>query len=42
MVTRYVIVSSPAGSKVDVQIRQYNLRGWVLKLEEAADKKGDV
>jgi hypothetical protein len=31
---------SPTGSKVDVHTRQHNLRGWVLKPEEAADKKG--
>jgi hypothetical protein len=33
-------ISSPAGSKVEVQDRQYNVRGWVLTPEEAADKKG--
>jgi hypothetical protein len=35
-------ISFPDASKVDVQTRQYNLRGLVLKPEEAADKKGDV
>jgi hypothetical protein len=35
-------LSSPVGSTVDVHTRRYNLRGWVLKPEEAAAKKADV
>jgi hypothetical protein len=33
------IVSSPAGSLVEVHARQYNLRSWITKNGESADRK---
>jgi hypothetical protein len=33
------IVSSPAGSLVEVQARQYNLRSWLTKTDESADRR---
>jgi hypothetical protein len=33
------IVTSPAGSLVEVQVRQYNLRSWLTKTGKLADRR---
>jgi hypothetical protein len=37
--TQERIVSSPAGSLVEVHARQYNLRSWLTKTGESADMR---